>query len=364
MEKRNYIFVDALRGCAVLLVLCYHLIELLRWHWFPVHDLSKIFYAGWIGVDLFFVISGFVIALSILHGMERSGNPGFVRDYARHRLARIVPLYYLTSLLLITCVAPQDFWLHTSKIRLENIASHLLFVHNWFYPYAGAINGAAWTLGVEMQFYVLIAIVLAFWPQNRALSLVLTAIAIVMLWRTFCFLHWQGNVPRMMHAAQQLVGHFDAFALGAAIALISRDDGHFLHKYLLPSVRHALAWLVPAVLTGVLAWHIFWPRSYYWYSALMVIGWRTLLALAFALFLLLAITLPANRWLVRALAPLLYTGKISYGIYLWHLPVIQAIKKTGLSSGRMAALATLSTLLLAVFSWHFFEKPLIDKYRT
>lgn len=364
MEKRNYIFVDALRGCAVMLVLFYHLIVVLKWDLFPLHGLPKIFYAGWIGVDLFFVISGFVIALSILLGMERSGSPGFVRDYARHRLARIVPLYYLTSLLLITCIAPQDFWLHTSKMRFENALTHLLFIHNWFQPYAGAINGAAWTLGVEMQFYVLIALVLAFWPKQRALTLALAGIAIVMLWRTFCFHHWQGDVSHMMHAAQQLTGDLDAFLMGAAIALISRNSGHFLHKYLQPSARNALAWFVLAVLAGALAWCIFWPRAYYWHSALMVIGWRTLLALTFALFLLAAITLPARACLVRALTPLLYIGKISYGIYLWHLPVIYAFFKTNLSSGRMTALAALSTLLLASFSWHLFEKPLIDKYRN
>ena len=95
----------------------------------------------------------------------------------------------------------------------------------------------------------------------------------------------------------------------------------------------------------------------------MTVFWRCLLALAFALFLLAAITLPAYKWLVRLLAPLLYIGKISYGIYLWHLPVIHAFMKTGLPRSRMAVLAILSTLLLASLSWHFFEKPLIDKYR-
>ena len=95
----------------------------------------------------------------------------------------------------------------------------------------------------------------------------------------------------------------------------------------------------------------------------MVIVWRTLLALTFSLFLLAAITLPAHTWLVRPAAPLLYVGKISYGIYLWHLPVLSAFIRTGLSSGRKAALIAFSTMMLAAFSWHFFEKPLIDKYR-
>ena len=364
MEKRNYIFIDALRGCAVLPVMFYHLIVTLNWYWFPEHGLTKIFYIGWIGVDLFFVISGFVITLSIVFDMERSGSSGFVRDYARHRLARIVPLYYLISLLYIIFVDTANFWQHhPSDWRLKNVATHLLFIHNWFFPYAGAINGAAWSLGVEMQFYVLIALTLAFWPQKRALPLIFAGIAAAMLWRIFCFRHWFGNASLMLHACQQLIGHIDAFSMGAAIALISRNPQHFLHKYLHPSARNALTWFSLAVLSGVLAWRIFWSHLNYWNSALMVIGWRTLLALTFALFLLAAITLPARAWLVRSLAPLLYIGKISYGIYLWHFPVILAFMKTTLPRGRMAVLIIFSTLLLASFSWHFFEKPLIDKYR-
>lgn len=367
MEKRNYIYIDALRGCAALLVLCYHLIELLRWRWFPEHGLAKIFYAGWIGVDLFFVISGFVIALSILLGMERSGSPAFVRDYVRHRLARIVPLYYLTMLLCITCIAPQDFWSAPAKILIENLTLHLVFIHNWFQPYAGAINGAAWSLGVEMQFYALIALTLAFWPKKHALRLVLAGVAVAMLWRAFCYWRWQGNIVTMIHTLQQLPGTLDGFFAGAAVALVCRNNGHFLHKYLQPSARNALVWLALALLASVPAWHSYWlyPHSdfSYWSNAPMTTFWRTLLTLTFALFLLAAITLPTNRWLARALAPLLYTGKISYGIYLWHLPVIHAFKRTGLPAGRMATLAALSTLLLATFSWYFFEKPLIDKYR-
>ena len=361
--RQNYVFIDALRGCAV--VLFYHLAAVLKWYWFPMSGLPRILYAGWIGVDLFFVISGFVIALSVLLGMERSGTPGFVRDYARHRLARIVPLYYLTMLLCITFVDTINFWqVQHSGWRTKNTITHLLFIHNWFLPYSGTINGAAWSLGVEMQFYVLIALVLAFWPKNRALPLALAGIAIAVPWRAFSFYNWQGDAFPIMHACQQIIGTLDAFFMGAAIALISRNAEHRLHQYLQPSTRNALIFGTAAIATGILAWHIFFAHPNYWNTALMVIAWRTLLALAFALFLLTAITLPVRAWLVRALAPLRYIGKISYGIYLWHLPVIHAFMKTSLPSGRMAALAIISTLLLATFSWHFFEKPLIDKYRN
>ena len=367
-RRQNYALVDALRGCAALLVLLFHLTAVLKWHWFPLHGLPKIFYAGWIGVDLFFIISGFVISLSILRGMERSGSPGFVRDYARHRLARIVPLYYMILLLCITVIDTRGFWLLSSKIRLENIVTHLLFIHNWFQPYAGSINGAAWSLGVEMQFYVLIALTLALWPHKRALSLALAGTAIATLWRAFCYWQWQDNIVAMIYKLQQLPGTLDGFFIGAAIALISRNHEHALHKYMLPSARNTIIWLAAFVLIGAVAWHTYWryPHSDFSYfsNAPMTIFWRTLLALTFALFLLTAITLPARTWLVRALAPMLYIGKISYGIYLWHLPVIHAFMKTNLPGGRMAALATISTLLLASFSWHFFEKPMIDKYRN
>ncbi len=363
MKKQTYIFVDVLRGLAATLVVVYHIAVLCKWNGIPEHGFLRIFRTGWIGVDMFFVISGFVISLSVLHGMANGKSSVFFKTFVRHRLARIVPLYVLTSLV-IAIFVDIHFWQLPSRWRLENVGTHLFFIHNLFPAYAGALNGAAWSLGVEMQFYILIALLLPFWPRHRALSLALLGIVMSILWRTFCWHHWQGNATMTMHAASQIIGCLNAFFMGAALALITYNRGHFLHAYMQPGARNAGLWLLAATLCGTAAWHIFWPRAGYWHLAGMVIGWRTLLTLAFTLYLVCAITLPENKYTVLAFIPALYLGKISYGIYLWHLPVITSLMKMNLSAGRMAALTALLTLLLAACSWHFFEKPLIDTYRA
>ena len=366
MEKRNYIFIDALRGCAALLVMFYHLTLVLKWRWIPEHPLPKVFFAGWIGVDLFFVISGFVISLSIFHGMERSGTLGFVRDYARHRLARIVPLYYLTTLIFIIFVDATNFWQrHHSGWRLENIISHLLFVHNTSLSYAFSINISAWSLGVEMQFYVLIAMVLMLLPKKRPFSLMLCGIAIASLWNIFCYWKYQGNINLMLLSSAQIFSRLDAFSIGAAAALVSRDGGRAVFKYIQPSARNTIVWGLLAVAFSLLAWRDYWmqPHFDYWQHASSFVVARITLLFGFIFFILMAVTLPEHRRLIIAFAPLLYLGKISYGVYLWHYPVMASLSTLDLPEWKTVVLIIISTLALASLSWHFFEKPFIDRYR-
>ena len=368
MEKRNYIFIDALRAYAVIHVLLVHIFVTLKYNDTFHGNLLVLIHAGFMGVDLFFVISGFVISLSILRGIENQGAKKFVSSYIRHRLARIAPLYILTSIIFITFVDAVGFWQkHNMRWCMENIISHILFIHNWFLDYTGSINGAAWSLGVEMQFYVIIILTIILWKDKPPLALALLGISIAVPWRAFCAEHWRGDVIMILYTSQQIFGSLDAFFAGAGIALIVHSRNHFLHRYIVASWRNTAIWFMLFILFSILVWHIYYMYPYhtpsYWERTTMVAGWRSLLALTLALFLLSAITLPVRVWLVRALAPLLYIGKISYGIYLWHFPVIYAFMKTGLPRARMAVLIIFSTLLLASFSWHFFEKPLIDKYR-
>ena len=100
------------------------------------------------GVDLFFVISGFVIGLSAFAEIDRSGANDFKWAFFSRRLIRIVPLHYLTILVFIVFISPEllfsNFW--------SNLFTHLLFVHNLTINLHGAINGSNWSLATEMQF--------------------------------------------------------------------------------------------------------------------------------------------------------------------------------------------------------------------
>ena len=121
------------------------------------------FRIGWMGVDLFFVISGFVIGLSAMAEIDAQGAAGFRAPFFRRRLARIAPLHYLTGLIFVAMVAPHVLF---DGFALNALA-HLTFLHNLVPAYHGSINGSNWSLGTEMQFYVLI-LVLGPWIARHA----------------------------------------------------------------------------------------------------------------------------------------------------------------------------------------------------
>ena len=116
--------------------------------------------------------------------------------------------------------------------------------------------------------------------------------------------------------------------------------------------------LLLAALLIHLAWRTYWPHAGFWDVAPMVIGWRTLLAAAAAALLAALLVAPTDSgWPMRLLSPLLYLGKISYGIYLWHMPVLLTLLATSPWRGRHLLFGTLAgTLVLAAFSWQFIER--------
>jgi len=148
--------INLLRAFAALLVLVYHVIELAPWPDFPASGVGLMFRAGWVGVDLFFVISGFVIGLSAIR-LYRDGEPDYRRTFMRRRLARIVPLYVLTCAAFLAVVHPSVLSLPWGRLALQ-LGSHLLFLHNLHPSLHGAINGPNWSVAAEMQFYVLVIV--------------------------------------------------------------------------------------------------------------------------------------------------------------------------------------------------------------
>jgi peptidoglycan/LPS O-acetylase OafA/YrhL len=124
---------------------------------------------------------------------------------------------------------------------------------------------------------------------------------------------------------------------------------------------------VLAAVTVTVTMSIFWRYSSFWSYPLIVIMWRTLLALAlaFALVVLFTISLKVTG-LPRTLpSPLFYLGTISYGIYLWHLPVLLSLKTlTWISPSTALICGVALTCVFASGSWHLFEKPIMKKLRN
>ncbi|WP_158746956.1 acyltransferase, partial [Acidisphaera sp. L21] len=148
--------IDILRGFAALSVVVYHVIAHFNWDAFPVSGPLVWFRIGWMGVDLFFVISGFVIALSAFRALDAQPDRStFFQHFVRHRGARIIPLHYVTCLVFV--VSLQPFMFFSAEGWLQFV-THALFIHDFFPNHQGGINGVNWSLAAEMQFYVVMMI--------------------------------------------------------------------------------------------------------------------------------------------------------------------------------------------------------------
>lgn len=111
---------------------------------------------------------------------------------------------------------------------------------------------------------------------------------------------------------------------------------------------------------------IYWRYASFWNYPLMVTMWRSLLVLSFALVLLFAISIKVLGVPRKILSPLFYLGTISYGIYLWHLPVLLSLKRLAWINPSVALALALGVGLTCVFasvSWHLFEQPLMKRLR-
>ncbi|MEB3329228.1 MAG: acyltransferase [Candidatus Sericytochromatia bacterium] len=305
---------DGLRGLAVAWVVWFHIWQL---SWLPQHlgpiSLQHLVETGFSGVELFFFISGFCLFLPWVRArLSGSPAPG-LRHYAYRRAIKILPSYWL-SLLAMLAIARPD-WLTDPAAVAWNLGWHLVFLQNVVDSTQQAINGVTWSLGVEVQFYVLFPLVAAAFvrfPRTTCLALVALAEA----WRRGAAAWWPGSLS---YAMIQLPAYVDLFAFGMAAAWL------IAHRAASPPPTRLARALATLVALGALAW-VNGYASGLWDSrignSLWPLSWQVQqrggLGLAF---LVLAVAsaraLPAWQALL-AWRPLVWLSLISYNLYLWH----------------------------------------------
>ncbi len=336
---------EVLRGIAAVSVMLFHCIGLLPW------DVSGtplvVFGAGWTGVDLFFVISGYVIAAAVLRQMD---SPRYAANFWRSRLARILPLYYLTSIVFLAAVSSAAL----EKNAAFQLLSHVFLVHNLFQGTAFSINGVSWSLGVEMQLYVIAFFVVPLAARASRKTLVvgyLMLFGAVLAYRLTAW-HWLRNAApadiAISHALSQVPALIDSFALGGLVRLLGAPR---------PSGARSLSLAVLALVLFVVIYIIYDANAAnYWTSLPMAVLFRSLVALFAAIALLAALSSPAHA--PASWRPMLKLGKISYGIYLWHLIVLFLAQRYLPFGGTAAVLViVVLTLALAELSLIAVEQP-------
>ena len=328
---------DGLRAFAILLVLLHHSFG----NWpalFPPSLLSRIAQFGWIGVDVFFVLSGFLITRILL---QASPSWQALRDFYVKRVLRIWPLYY--GLLALTVA------LYASMHLVYPWRQSVFFVQNFlpYFPKPGFFN-QTWSLCVEEHFYLVWPFVM-FSVRRQVLPWVLLAVVLVSpLLRLYAIEH--GVSDKLLYMSTQF--RLDGIALGSLFAVWIGAKS-FSAKALtrLGIVLGGGCFLITIALLFPLPQTDFGFHSAWIYS---------FIALSSCGLLLAAVGAEESSWLVRLLTlrPLRYIGKVSYGLYMIHPFVFSAIH-VRIHHWMGPLFSTLFSFLLAALSWRYVEAPLL-----
>lgn len=312
---------------------------------------------GWMGVDMFFVISGFLITSLLLREHERTGGISLGRFYAR-RILRIWPAYYL---LLGILVALALLGLAPS-MTLSTIKWPLMYLTNAYAGYHRTETVAflpSWSLSLEEQFYLLWPLLL-FVSVKRARLIAILAIATVTTWRTWLTFHLVPGVLTMRRIFYAPDTRIDVILYGCLLAYILADAASLARVRRLLDRRAtpfalAAAFVVVVYINNRWSGHIGNAFGY------------TLGALSMAgIIAYLHTVKPAVALRVLESRPVVYVGRISYGMYLFQPFIITDLRRHFGSAPRdplemllIALLAYAVTIITAGISYRFFESPFL-----
>jgi peptidoglycan/LPS O-acetylase OafA/YrhL len=352
---------DGLRGLATLAVVLIHAAQASKQFGLdPSSRWEQVFFGtaefGWAGVDLFFVLSGFLIT-GILYDTKEHAH--YFRNFYLRRTVRIFPLYYVVVLVRLMP------WPALPQLGLGQTAGALFYSINVWQSMQllgsarhDPVLGPTWSLAVEEQFYLVWPIVVWLCPRRFLVPICLILIPFGFACRWTCF-----RLGLDSWAAYSLTPcRLDAFSFGAMIAILMR------HRDPVSLAPYAHFGMVAAALgMATIFWRGDGDTSYA--GRRMALYGYPLIELFFACLLVVAVVgSRASSWF--SVLPLRFLGKYSYAIYLFHYPlltvglpyVVDYLPERAHSSPRAVAAVILFAVDLAVasalafVSWHLYEK--------
>ena len=362
---------DGVRGLAILLVLCFHIFK--RANYFTGNAvllwLSEPARIGWIGVDIFFVLSGFLITGILLRSREKAH---YFKNFYVRRILRIFPLYYLLVGGLLIFLPALD---HNAGLQTQsNWLYFMLYQQNWLYifqPEPSLMLGFIWSLAIEEQFYLLWPSVVYF-LNRKALVVASLGVVIFSLLIRIVMMQMQPllsnyfSVPSFFYYST--VTRFEGLALGALIA-IAFDSAPMWKERLA-----RWAWPVLILFSGLFLVAIFTgapdPKS--GNQFLEIWGYSFLVYSSGALIVLVT-TLSEGALLRKVFRNRMMTffGKYSYAMYMIHLPLISILLDRMWKMGRQnfsmwlgyVVISFGGTILLSLVSWNILEKHMLSLKR-
>lgn len=338
---------DALRAIAALSVLFAHFV------WYPPRWLTIIPWAAF-GVQLFFVLSGFLITGILLDGRKQVEAGGslfwMLRQFYIRRFLRIFPLYY--AVILAGRIAEWPGFTRTFGWNLAYLTNFYIVSK------AGWIGAASylWTLSVEEQFYLVWPWIVLFLPKRRLLPTFVGVVIFAIVYRVITiawFGPWLNLAP---------FGSLDCFGAGALLALAQRRDEEGKPQLRRTVCTIGLCLGAPLLILAFgWGWHFpLRPDQQAWNIMSLAL---TLLFTPLISHAAQGFTGVTGFFFMRR--SIQYIGRISYGIYIYHLPVQWMItsKASGWLNGLPwfippSAVLLVATIALAALSWHFFESPI------
>ncbi|MEP6900828.1 MAG: acyltransferase [Actinomycetota bacterium] len=374
---------DGLRGIAILMVLFLHyampLVESPDYEWlfssFP-GSLLNFGRLGWSGVDLFFVLSGFLIGGILL---DAKAAPNYFKTFYIRRAYRILPIYWVLLGLFAVGAYLTTFnnfsalhWLFAGSIPWFAYAT---FTQNFWMAATGTWGtvflGVSWSLAIEEQFYLTLPLAIRFLDKKRLVCLLVGAVCAAPVLRVLLLF---GGSPRKLAPYVLMPCRADALVLGVLAAILLREK--FVWDFLAKHRR------VLTMTTFFFAFGIVYFVSKGWYrftSPYMFAFGYTWIAIFYTCCLVIAVTLKEN-WFSRFLRlnPLMKIGQIAYGLYLIHESVLflcyyfiagtENRSVTGNSPFEVLQIKFAITLvalgltfIIAQLSWNYFEKAFVRR---
>jgi len=351
-EREHYPALDGVRGIAILLVVCFH-----------NFGFTDYFFFGWLGVDLFFVLSGYLITDILIREV---GSKNYLKTFYVRRILRIFPIYYLL-LAIFLIIIPR--W-GSININLDYYTTNQVwlwtYTQNWLYiikPHTDTnILLHLWSLAVEEQYYLIWPFVILFIRSPKVLLGISLFVLISIL--ALRLVVWNRQIEGFQYFSWFTFTRIDGICIGSALALV---------KYISPKfITNNTPYIILSVAIFNFVFYFINKQNGFSFPYFPLIGYTTF-AIVFAVIIYEAATINRNFITIPlSFSPLRFVGKVSYGFYIYHMPVyvllspilekfFKPILNTSHSNLQLASsfIATLAGFVLSVISFYFIERPFL-----
>ncbi|WP_230314481.1 acyltransferase family protein [Candidatus Contendibacter odensensis] len=343
-SKLGYVSeLDGLRGAAILGVMGFHA--------------DTPFLKGcFIGVDIFFVLSGFLITTLLIQEFDESGSVSLKNFYMR-RVLRLGPA--LIALLIVFCLASFAVLSEEKASRnYVDVIISLAYLSNWaraFSIHPPDFLGHTWSLSIEEQFYIawpIILLTILRVSKKRPHVVIIAATIALLSWIFRVYLSINSAPPERLYNG--LDTRADTLMVGCTLGLwlssglATEKAKKILQKHLVVIAPISMVFLLAVSTLS------YWRDPWMYYFGFVIVELLTT-----ALVLDVLINPQSIIRKVLAMKWLVWVGSISYGLYLWHYPIYRTMSALGFYRLDIITVGSLVTFIVAVFSYYVMERPLL-----